>query len=54
MKEAIEQEIDFLREHIKALRRFANGIENQIDRMETRIDDLRRAIQPPPVSPPAG
>ncbi|HXA24418.1 MAG TPA: hypothetical protein VNW90_19195 [Acetobacteraceae bacterium] len=48
MKEAIEQEITFLREQIKTLRRTSNAIERQIDHCETRIDDLRRVIQPPP------
>ena len=41
-KEIIEQEITFLREQIKTLRRTDSAIQRQIDHLETRIDDLRR------------
>jgi len=36
-------EIAFLREQIVALRRAAGAIMRQVDHMETRINDLRRA-----------
>lgn len=48
MREAIEQEITFLHEQTRTLRRTVNAIERQIAHFETRIDDLRRVIQPPP------
>lgn len=48
MREALEQEIQFLREQITVLRRTDNAIKRQIDHFETRIDDLRRVVQPPP------
>ena len=41
---AMEEEIVFLGEHIKMLRRMTSTLLNQVDRCETRIDDLRRAI----------
>lgn len=44
MKDAIEAEITFLRGQIKTLRRTARAIENQVDHLETRINDLRRVI----------
>lgn len=44
MRELIEQEIQFLREQIKTLRRTAAAIERQIDHCETRVDDLRKAV----------
>lgn len=46
MKEAIEQEIVFLREQIKTLQRTERAIERQILHLETRIDDLRKVVQP--------
>lgn len=52
MKEAIEQEIDFLRAQIAAQRRIANIVNRQIDFLETRIDALRMVIEPPPWSAP--
>jgi tetrahydromethanopterin S-methyltransferase subunit B len=46
----LEAEIVFLREQIKVLRRTASAVERQIDHLETRIDDLRRALEPPPTT----
>jgi predicted component of type VI protein secretion system len=50
MRQALEQEIVFLRDQIRVLRRTASAIERQIDHFETRIDDLRRVLEPPPTT----
>lgn len=45
MKEAIEQEIVFLREQIKTLERLQAALHKQVLHFETRIDDLRKIAQ---------
>jgi prefoldin subunit 5 len=45
MRNVIEEELTFLREQVKTLRRTAAAVQRQIDVCETRIDDLRRILQ---------
>jgi prefoldin subunit 5 len=45
MSNVVEEEITFLREQVKTLRRTASAVQRQIDVCETRIDDLRRMQQ---------